>query len=63
MQKKTKKTFFYFEITPFELIALTLAFTEREYLSSGINMLTSSLKISDTTETEYSELISFQSDQ
>ena len=63
MQKKTKKTFFDFEITPFELIALTLAFTEREYLSSGINMLTSSLKISDTTETEYSELISFQSDQ
>ena len=31
----------------------TLAFTEREYLSSGVNMLTNSLKVSDTTKTEF----------
>ena len=41
----------------------TFAFTEREYLSLGVNMLTNSLKISDTTKTEFFELISFQSDQ
>ena len=32
---------------------LTLAFTEREYLSSGVNMLTGSLKIYDTTKKEF----------
>ena len=32
-------------------------------MSSGVNMLTNSLKISDTTKTEFFELISFQSDQ
>ena len=31
----------------------TLTFSEREYLSWGINMLTKSLKISDTTKTEF----------
>ena len=38
----------------------TFAFTEREYLSSGVNMLTNSFKISDTTKTELFELISIQ---
>ena len=32
-------------------------------MSSGVNMLTNSVKISDTTKTNFSELISFQSDQ
>ena len=32
-------------------------------MSPGVNMLTKSLKISDTTKTEFSELISFKSDQ
>ena len=32
-------------------------------MSSGVNMLTKNLKISDTTKTEFSEVISFQSDQ
>ena len=45
------------------MLRQTLAFTETEYLSSGVNMLTNSLKISDTTKTEFFELISFQSDQ
>ena len=41
----------------------TLAFTEREYLALGANMLTSSLKISDTTKIDSLELICFPSDQ
>ena len=32
-------------------------------MSSGVNMLTKSLRISDTTKTECFELIFFQSDQ
>ena len=36
-----------------------LTFTEREYFSSGVNMLTNGLKISDTTKTEFFELILF----
>ena len=32
-------------------------------MSSGVNMLRNSLKISDTSKTELLELISFQSDQ
>ena len=45
------------------MLCSTLAFTEREYLSSGINMLTSNLKIFETTKTEFLELDIFQSDQ
>ena len=44
-------------------LGLTFSFTEREYLSLGVNMLTNNLKISDTTETQFFELISFQSDR
>ena len=40
----------------------TLPFTERQYISLGVNMLKNNLKISDTTKTEFFELISFQSD-
>ena len=40
-----------------------LAFTEREYFSSSVNMLTNSLKISGTTKTELFEPILFQTDQ
>ena len=32
-------------------------------MSSGVNMLTNSLKISDTTKTEFLQLISCQSDK
>ena len=41
----------------------TLTFTEREYLSAGVNTLTNSLKISDATKTKFFELKLFQSDQ
>ena len=37
--------------------------TEREYLSLEVNMLTNSLKISDTTKTAFFGLKFFQSDQ
>ena len=63
MQKKIEKIFFNLEIIAFELVALNTRFTETEYLSSGVNMLTNSLKISDTTKKEFLELIFFQSDQ
>ena len=46
-----------------DFLRLTLAFTEREFLSSGVNMVTNSLKILDNTKTEFFELIFFQSDQ
>ena len=45
MQKKVKKIFFDIHITASELVDETLAFTEREYLWSCVNMLTNSLKI------------------
>ena len=32
-------------------------------MSSGVNMLTNSLKISDTAKTDFLELMFFQSDQ
>ena len=62
MQKKFQQIFFDFEIIPFELVASDSRF-EREYLGLGVNMLRNSLKISDTTKIEFSELIVFQSDQ
>ena len=40
-----------------------MAFTEIEDRSSGVNMLTNSFKISDTTEKEILELIFFQRDR
>ena len=59
MQKKLEKIFFDFAIIAFELVALDLAFTERECLSLGVNLLTKNLKISDTTKTEFLQLIFF----
>ena len=63
MQKKIQKIFFHLEIYAFELVALKTPLTDREYLSSGVNMLTNSLKISDTTKREFFELIIFQSNE
>ena len=62
MQKKIQQIFFDFEIIVFELVALNnLAFTEREYLSSGLNLLTNRLKISETSKNEFLELTFFHS--
>ena len=40
-----------------------LAFTETEYLSSCVSMLTKSIKMIDTTKREFPELVFFQRDQ
>ena len=63
MEKRIQEIFFDFEIIAFELVPLTLAFIEREYLSSGVHMLTNSLKILDTTKAEFFELIFFLNDK
>ena len=62
MQKKIQQIFFDFEILAFELVTLTSPFYWERILASGLNMLTKILKVSDTTKTEFLELISFQSD-
>ena len=64
MQKKIKKIFFDLDIIAFELLSLNTCFyCQREYWSSGVNMLTNSLKMSDTSKTEFFELILFQGAQ
>ena len=63
IQKKIEKIFFDLDIIAFELIALNTLFYERECLSLGVNMLTNSLKISQTTKNDIFELIFFQRDQ
>ena len=51
MQKKVENIFFDIEIIAFELFALNTRFYwEREYFSSGVNMLTNRLKILDTSK-------------
>ena len=60
MQKEIRKIFFKLEIIPFELVALTLAFTEWKHFSLGVNMLTNSLRISDATKIEFFALNVFQ---
>ena len=62
-QQNIRKIFFDFEIIAFEFLHQTLAFTEREYFSSGVNILTNSLKVADTTKMEFLEMIFSQSDQ
>ena len=63
MQKKIEKIILDFGTIAFELVTLNTSFIEREYLTSGVNMLTNSLKISDTSKKQYLDLIFFQSDQ
>ena len=64
-QKRRKKFRKYFSISRklhLNWLRKTLAFTKTEHLLSGVNMLTNSLKISDTAKTEFFEQIFFQSD-
>ena len=63
MQQKIQQIIFDIEIILFELVALVIPFTERELLSSGVNMLTNSLKISYSIKTELSKMMHFQIDQ
>ena len=46
-----------------ERIDKTLTFTDREYLPSGVNVFTNSLKILDTDKTKFFELNFFQNDE
>ena len=52
MQQKIMQIIFDLEIIAFELIALVIPFTAKEYLSSAVNMLINSLKISDSIKTK-----------
>ena len=63
MQKKIQKILLVFKIISLNSLRWTVTFTESEYLSSGFNMLTNILKISDTTKTEFFHLKFFQSAQ
>ena len=56
MKRKIKKIFFDFEIIAFELVSLNTRFYRETYISLGVKLLTNSLKISDTTKTEFWEL-------
>ena len=62
-RKKFRKYFLIFSYLHLNWIRWTFAFTEREYFSSGVNMLRNSLKIPDHTKTEFVDLVLFQSDQ
>ena len=59
MQKKFEIFFLIWRYLDLNWLRETLVFTERQYLSSGVNMLTNSLKISDTTKNEFFEMIFF----
>ena len=50
MEKKIEKKFGFWRKLHLNWFRETLTFTEKEYLSFGINMFTNSLKISDTTK-------------
>ena len=62
-RKKLAKYFWIWRQLHWNWFPQTLAFTEREYLSSDVNILTNSMKISDTTRKELFELIFLHSYQ
>ena len=63
MQKKVQKICFHFEIIAFELVALNTRFYTERTLFIGCEYVNKQSQDSDTTKTEFSELIFFQSDQ
>ena len=63
MQKKLIKHFLVLRWLHLNLLRETLAFTERQYFSLGLNMLSNRLKIWDTNKTELFVLVSFQNEQ
>ena len=62
MEKKIQKLFFCLKIIAFEWVSSNTRFYWERIVSSGINMLTNTLKITDTTKAEILELIFLQSD-
>ena len=63
MEEKIEEKKCVFKKIAFEFISLNTNFAEREYLSLGVNMLTNSLKIWDTTKKKLLELKFFQIDR
>ena len=57
MQSKIDKICFLLEIKAFEVIAGISAYCAREYLPSGVNVLTNSKKISGVTKENFSNSI------
>ena len=62
MQEKIQKEFFNSEIVASELVPL-ISLLRREYLSSAVNMLTSSPQILDIAGRDFYQLNCFNSDQ
>ena len=63
MHFKFDKTYLVFYIIVFELVALNSPFTENEYLSSGVKVLTNGVKILPNAKTNIFELKFPQSDR
>ena len=61
--KKFRKYFLIFRKLHLNWLRQKVAFTEREYLPSGVNMITDILKILNATKPGFLELILFQRDQ
>ena len=63
MQKKIQKIFLVLRLLHLNWLRETLAFTERIYLLSGVNMVRKSLKMSNTSKKVIMGLIFFESNQ
>ena len=63
MKKKIQKIFLHLEIIVFALVALETRFYRERILVIGCQYVNKQSKISDTTKTEFFQVISFQSDQ
>ena len=56
MKEKKRKSFFFFEIIGSEYGCFKLSLLRREYLSSAVNVLTSSYKALHLTKTDFFRL-------
>ena len=56
MQSKVEKQPFLFEINAFEVVVKKSAYSDGNTSSSGVNVLTNSLKISDATKADIFQL-------
>ena len=63
MQKKIEKLFFSYDIITFELVALNTRFYWERMLVIGCQYVNKQSQISDTTKTEFLELIFFHSNK
>ena len=56
MQEKIRKISFVFEIMALQVVCVKFSMFRREYLSSVVNVLTNSIKISDQTKADFLQL-------